>query len=89
MVGGVGPALRPGARAEAVASALGVPEASDRSPTEDLVEHLKGLRTLLVLDNCEHLIEACADLAETLLRACPDLRILATSREPLRVAGEI
>ena len=73
---------------QAAASALGVPEASDRSPTEDLVEHLKGLRTLLVLDNCEHLIEGCADLTDTLLRTCPDLRILATSREPLRVAGE-
>jgi predicted ATPase/DNA-binding SARP family transcriptional activator len=73
---------------QAAASALGVPEASDSSPTEDLVEHLKGLRTLLVLDNCEHLIEGCADLTDTLLRTCPDLRILATSREPLRVAGE-
>ena len=74
----------------AVAQALGVPEASasDRSPTEALVGHLRARRTLLVLDNCEHLVEGCADLADTLLRNCPDLRILATSREPLRVAGE-
>jgi predicted ATPase len=43
---------------------------------------------LLVLDNCEHLIEACAELADALLRACPGLRILATSREPLRISGE-
>jgi predicted ATPase/DNA-binding NarL/FixJ family response regulator len=45
-------------------------------------------RTLLVLDNCEHLVEACAALAQTLLRACPQLRILATSRESLDVPGE-
>jgi len=42
----------------------------------------------LVLDNCEHLVEGCAELAEILLRGCPDLRILATSREPLRIQGE-
>ena len=72
----------------AVASALGVPEPPEISVTEALVEHLKNEKTLLILDNCEHLIEACADLADTLLRACPNLRILATSREPLRVAGE-
>jgi predicted ATPase/DNA-binding SARP family transcriptional activator len=72
----------------AVASALGVPEPPEISMTEALVEHLKNQKTLLILDNCEHLIEACADLADTLLRACPNLRILATSREPLRVAGE-
>jgi len=70
------------------ASALGMREAPERSPAEALVEHLKGLRTLLILDNCEHLVEGCADLADTLLRACPDLRILATSRESLRTAGE-
>ena len=43
---------------------------------------------LLVLDNCEHLIDAVAKLAEALLRACPELRILATSREPLAIGGE-
>jgi predicted ATPase/DNA-binding CsgD family transcriptional regulator len=72
----------------AVASALGVPEAPDLSPTETLVDNLQGRRALLVLDNCEHLIEACADLADVLLATCPDLTLLATSREPLRVAGE-
>ena len=72
----------------ATAAALGVREAPDRSPTEALVEHLKGRRALLILDNCEHLVEACADLADTLLRTCPELKILATSREPLRIAGE-
>jgi predicted ATPase len=72
----------------AAASALGVREAPDRSLTGALVEHLKPRKTLLVLDNCEHLVEGCAALADTLLRACPDLQILATSREPLRIAGE-
>ena len=72
----------------AVASALGVPEAPDRSPTQALVEHLKPRRMLLILDNCEHLVEECASLADALLRGCPELEILATSREPLRVAGE-
>jgi predicted ATPase len=52
------------------------------------VEHLKTRRMLVVLDNCEHLIDACAELANTLLRSCPDLKILATSREALGMAGE-
>src|SRR5919112_1976622 len=71
-----------------LASALGVREVADRSLTEVLVEHLKPRKALLILDNCEHLVEGCAVLADTLLRACPRLGILATSREPLRVAGE-
>ena len=74
--------------AGALASALGVREVPDRSLTEVLVEHLKPRKTLLVLDNCEHLVEECAALADTLLRACPELKILATSREPLRIVGE-
>jgi predicted ATPase/DNA-binding SARP family transcriptional activator/predicted RNase H-like HicB family nuclease len=78
------PDLVPGA----LASALGVREVADRSLTEALIEHLKPRETLLVLDNCEHLVEGCATLVDTLLRACPKLEILATSREPLRIAGE-
>ena len=74
--------------AGAVASALGVREVADRPSTEVLLEHLEPRKTLLVLDNCEHLIEGCAVLADTLLRSCPGLEILATSREPLRIAGE-
>ncbi len=73
---------------QALASALEVREASGRPLTETLVEHLKPKRTLLVLDNCEHLIDACAALVDTLLRSCPGLKILATSREALGVAGE-
>ncbi|MGH3147879.1 MAG: ATP-binding protein, partial [Rubrobacter sp.] len=78
------PKLVPGT----VASTLGVREVPDRSLTDALAEHLKPKKTLLVLDNCEHLVDECATLADTLLRACPDLRILATSREPLHIAGE-
>jgi non-specific serine/threonine protein kinase len=74
--------------ARTVASAVGVAEAPDLSPFEALIEHLKSRKTLLILDNCEHLVEECAELADTLLRTCPELEILATSREPLRVAGE-
>ncbi|MFE2559837.1 BTAD domain-containing putative transcriptional regulator [Streptomyces sp. NPDC059352] len=59
-----------------------------QDPTAHLVEHLAGRPFLLVLDNCEHVIGAAAALAETLLTHCPQLRILATSREPLGVPGE-
>ena len=73
---------------QAVASALGVREVPGRSLTEVLKERLESEDLLLVLDNCEHLIDACATLADSLLRACPDLKILATSREALGVEGE-
>src|SRR5919107_503552 len=72
----------------ALVSALGVREAPDRSLLEVLVEHLRPRKALVVMDNCEHLIEGCAALADALLRAWQDLEILATSREPLRIAGE-
>ena len=73
---------------ETVAQALGVPEQPDRPPADVLIESLAPRSLLLVLDNCEHLIEACADLAGSLLRGCPGVRILATSREALGVPGE-
>jgi non-specific serine/threonine protein kinase len=73
----------------AIASTLGVRESPGRSLTEMLVEHLGSRKnTLLVLDNCEHLVDACAALADTLLHACPNLQILATSREALGIVGE-
>src|ERR671933_786134 len=72
----------------AVASVLGVREASGRSLTHMLAHHLKPKKTLLVLDNCEHLVESCAAFADALLHACPNLRILVTSREALGIAGE-
>ncbi|HZO30988.1 MAG TPA: helix-turn-helix domain-containing protein [Chloroflexota bacterium] len=71
-----------------VAGALGVREAQEAPILETLLGYLRRKRLLLVLDNCEHLIDACAELAAHLLAACPDLVVLATSREPLRIAGE-
>jgi len=73
---------------QTVASTLGVREAQDRPLIETLSARLGSRKMLLVLDNCEHLVEGCAALAEALLRACPNLRILATSREVLGLAGE-
>jgi predicted ATPase/DNA-binding CsgD family transcriptional regulator len=74
---------------QAVASTPGVREQPGRSLTETLSEYLASKKVLLVLDNCEHLIEACAELADSLLRSCPELRVLATSREALGIAGEV
>lgn len=68
--------------------ALGVVDKSARPATEVLLEHLPGRRALLLLDNCEHLIDACADLVGALLRAAPEPRVLITSREPLGLPGE-
>ncbi|MFI6204793.1 BTAD domain-containing putative transcriptional regulator [Streptomyces sp. NPDC051041] len=64
---------------------------SDRhdDPLERLVEHCARRRMLLILDNCEHVVDAAARLAEDLLARCPQLTVLATSREPLGVAGEV
>ena len=73
---------------KAVASALDVPEQPGQGLTETLVGFLRGKSVLIILDNCEHLVAACADLTTALLRACPNLRILATSRETLGVTGE-
>jgi predicted ATPase/DNA-binding CsgD family transcriptional regulator len=83
------PFFDPDLVAHAVAQALGVREAPGRTMIGALLEHLESRKALLVLDNCEHLIYACATLADTLLRSCPNLRILATSREALSIAGEI
>jgi predicted ATPase/class 3 adenylate cyclase len=71
-----------------VAIALGVARESDADANDALLGHIRGREMLLILDTCEHLIDACARLANSLLRTCPGLRILATSREALGVAGE-
>jgi predicted ATPase/DNA-binding CsgD family transcriptional regulator len=72
----------------AIASSVGVKEQTGRPIRDTLLDELR-LRTLLVvLDNCEHQVETCAALADDLLRTCPGVRILATSREPLRIQGE-
>jgi predicted ATPase/DNA-binding XRE family transcriptional regulator len=73
---------------QTVAAAFSLSHHSQASPMELLVNYLRPRSLLLILDNCEHLSEACAHLAETLLKACPNLKILATSREPLNVMGE-
>ena len=73
---------------QAVARALGVTEQPGRPLLGTLLEELRDKELLLVMDNCEHLIQASASLAETLLSSCPRLRILSTSREPLAVGGE-
>ena len=71
-----------------VATATGVAEEKGRPLLDTLADALRPRTMVLALDNCEHLLEACARLCRRLLSAAPDLRLLATSREPLRVAGE-
>jgi predicted ATPase/DNA-binding CsgD family transcriptional regulator len=72
----------------AVSAVLGVPQAGGVSVAESLAAVMAGQQLLLVLDNCEHVLGAAAELCGTLLLAADDVRILATSREPLGVAGE-
>jgi predicted ATPase len=72
-----------------VASTLSLAETQRSRTGELLVDYLGSQEVLLILDNCEHLVGACASLADVLLRACPHVRILATSREPLGVDGEV
>ncbi|MFH9721805.1 AfsR/SARP family transcriptional regulator [Streptomyces sp. NPDC017254] len=94
------PVTDPEAVPEAVLAAVGARETVLRGagaeelragtdPLARLVEHCEGRRMLLLLDNCEHVVAAAAELADTLLARCPDLRVLATSREPLGVPGEV
>ena len=71
-----------------VASVIGVDEERGRPLLETLADALKTRRLLLALDNCEHLIDACARVCERLLASSPGLRLITTSREPLRVAAE-
>jgi predicted ATPase/class 3 adenylate cyclase len=71
------------------ARALGLPEQTNRSELDTLTRFIGDRRMLMVLDNCEHLIGASAELAGALLGACPELTLLATSREPLGVTGEV
>jgi predicted ATPase len=73
---------------QAIVTTLGLIDQAGRSPLMILTDFLQARQALLILDNCEHLIQVCAELAETLLRACPNLHILATSRETLGIPGE-
>ncbi|MFG1687727.1 ATP-binding protein [Nonomuraea sp. NPDC049269] len=72
----------------AVGEALEIQDRSARPALQVLVENLRGKQALLLLDNCEHLISECAELADRLVQHLPDLRILATSRQTLGIAGE-
>ncbi|QBI18573.1 hypothetical protein ER308_02660 [Egibacter rhizosphaerae] len=74
--------------AAALAEAVGVREQPGRGLVDTLLEQLRAWHGLVVLDNCEHLVEACAALVAGLLRSCPQVRVLATSRTPLAVEGE-
>jgi predicted ATPase/DNA-binding SARP family transcriptional activator/DNA-binding CsgD family transcriptional regulator len=74
---------------QTVAGALGLKERPGEPLTNTLKDHLRDKQTLLVLDNCEHLVDAAARLIDELLESCPRLRVLATSREALDVAGEV
>ncbi len=74
---------------ERVTHMLGLPDRPDRSPVDPLVRFIADRQLLLVLDNCEHLLDACAQLTATLLAAGAELTIVATSREPIGVAGEV
>jgi len=80
---------RPELVPQTVASVLDVPLPETGTAEVALARQLAERRLLLVLDNCEHLLDACARLAAALLRTCPDVVVLATSREPLRVGGEV
>jgi predicted ATPase/DNA-binding SARP family transcriptional activator len=73
----------------AVAAGLGIAEQAGRGILETVIEGLGDSRRLLILDNCEHVVEACARFAEALLEGAPALSILATSREPLRLSSEV
>lgn len=79
------PAILP----QVIATVFQLHDQAGHSRLETLTEYLQNKQLLLILDNCEHLVDACASLIVELLSACPKLKILATSREALRVPGEI
>jgi len=82
-------ALRePGLLVHTVAGALGLPEQSHGSPLNAVLAHLRDRQLLLILDTCEHLVDACAMFAEAVIARAPRVTLLATSREPLDVSGE-
>jgi predicted ATPase/class 3 adenylate cyclase len=74
---------------QAAASVLGVKEEGGRPVIDALVKFVRDRELLLILDNCEHVVHACAELAKQLLQAGPRLKVLASSRDPLQIAGEM
>jgi predicted ATPase/class 3 adenylate cyclase len=83
------PLSEPGLLADTVADALSVPQDSTTSSERRLLKFLAKRQILLIMDNCEHLIDDVASFVDTVLRACPDVHVIATSREGLGVSGEI
>ncbi len=82
------PVTDPALVARAVAQAFNLKEQPNRSPVDTLLAYLKHKRLLLILDNCEHVIGEARRVAGEILRNCPGVRLLATSREPLNISGE-
>src|SRR5262249_42760667 len=78
-----------GTLAALVMEEFGIRDHSSLAPAGHLAEALRASRMLLILDNCEHLVDQAAGLVSLLLRAAPELRVLVTSREPLMLAGEV
>jgi predicted ATPase/DNA-binding SARP family transcriptional activator len=74
---------------QTIADVFDVREQQTDPYVDQVIDYLADRQVLLVLDNCEHLVDACAAVAQTLLTACPDLKIIATSRQPLRIPGEV
>jgi non-specific serine/threonine protein kinase len=84
----VAPLMEPSLIGVVIAQALGLSDQSGRGALREVADHIGRQRWLLIVDNCEHVPVACAAALAELLRACPELRVLATSREPLRIEGE-
>jgi predicted ATPase/class 3 adenylate cyclase len=82
------PLSDPNLVAPRIATTLGLPEQTGQLPGNLWVDALRTKRALLIVDNCEHVLQAVGDVVEKLLQRCPDFRVLATSREPLHVRGE-
>lgn len=83
------PLAEPTLVAQVIAKTLNLSEIPGTSPLDVLIKHLSDKEMLLLLDNCEHLVDACASVVHALLSAAPRLKVLASSREPLRIPGEV
>ena len=82
------PLADPALLIQAVASTMGIREEAGQSLAESFLDSMQSRRVLVILDNCEHLIEACAGFCEMVLMNCPEVRMLTTSREVMKVSGE-
>jgi len=83
------PITNPALLLQRILDQFGLPEQPDRSLLATLTAYLSAKHLLLILDNCEHLITICAELAEAILQHCPQVSLLATSREALNIGGEL